>query len=457
MNPEWYTYENNSEEYLDFSEGEHYLELSQTEENLLDLVCSQFNDVVLVYNGANAMELDFVDNYSQIKSVIWCPGVGQTGFDALGEIISGEINPSGKTVDTFVKDLTAAPTYNNFGYMLYDNMNEFESDNYGWPTIPSFVNYVESIYVGYRFYETAAEEGLINYEDMVMYPFGYGLSYTEFKQEMGELSVADKKISFDVTVTNTGDVAGKDVVEVYYNPPYTNGGIEKASANLAAFEKTKLLAPGESETVHITFSEEDMASYDTKGAGCYVLEAGDYGISIRTDSHTIIDEKNYNVATDVVYQGENKRESDVVAAENRFENAEGEVIYLSRKDGFANYEEATAYPENMSMPEEDKANFIYTANYNPEDEMPVMNAKKELDLAELRGASYEDERWETLLNQMSFAEMDEMISLAGYKTAAASSVGKVMTVDCDGPAAINNNFTRKGSIGFPAGVVLRSG
>lgn len=461
---EHYTFTSNSEDYPDFKAGEHYLQLSQTEKDMLDLVSSQFDDIVLVYNGANAFELDFVNDYSQIKSVVWVPGPGQTGFNALGEIISGEVNPSGKTSDTFVKDLTDTPTYNNFGYIQYDNMAEFESDNYGWPVFPTFVNYTDNIYVGYRFYETAAAEGLIKYEDKVMYPFGHGLSYTDFKQEMSEITVKDGEVSFDVTVTNTGDVPGKDVVEIYYNPPYTNGGIEKSSVNLIAFEKTELLEPGKSETLHITFMEEDMASYDAKGAGCYVLEGGEYGISIRKDSHTVIEEKVYNVASDIIYNEENKRSTDDITAVNQFEHAEGQgqIPYLSRKDGFANYEEAVAPPATMSMPEEDKATFNNTASYNPEDyndendKMPVTNAKNGLELAELRGASYDDERWEQLLDQLSIKDMTNMIAIGGYQTAEAKSVKKVMTIDCDGPASINNNFTGVGSIGFPSAVMIGS-
>ena len=309
------TYTNNSDEYNDFEPGEHYLQLSQTERNMLDLVCENFDNVVVVYNGANAMELGFLNEYEQIKGALWCPGTGQSGFNSLGSILSGEVNPSAKTSDTFVADLTATPTWNNFGIMYYDNMDEFNVVSVGATgeeevSTPSFVNYVEGIYVGYKFYETAAAEGLINYDETVVYPFGYGLSYTTFTQEMGEITEADGNISFDVTVTNTGDAAGKDVVEVYYNPPYTNGGIEKATANLVAFEKTETLEPGASETVTITFKAEDMASYDYQNAKAYVLEAGNYEISINSDSHTAIDSKTYTVAETVTYSGDNARSTD---------------------------------------------------------------------------------------------------------------------------------------------------
>ena len=462
------TYEDNSTEYKDFEAGEHYLQLSKTEKDMLDLVCDNFDKVVLVYNGANPMELGFVEDYSQIKSAIWCAGTGQSGFEAFGKIVAGEINPSGKTVDTFVKDLTETSTWNNFGNFVYDNVDEFKYVATNRHTgnedtnLPTFVNYVEGIYVGYRFYETAADEGLIDYDETVLYPFGYGLSYTSFTQEMGELTEQDGTISFDVTVTNTGDVAGKDVVEVYYNPPYTNGGIEKASANLIAFDKTDLLEPGASETVTLSFSAEDMASYDESGDGCYVLESGDYEISIKTDSHNKIDSRVYTVADTIKYDEDNARSTDAQAAVNHFDYAEGEVTYLSRADGFANYAEATAAPESYSMSDDVKAAFINNGVYDPEkyndasDEMPTTGAKNGMTLADLRGASYDDERWETLLDQLTISDMDTMIALGGYQTAAAASVDKASTVDCDGPASINNNFTGVGSVGFPSAVMIAS-
>ena len=460
-NPEAVTYTDNSADYPDFREGQHILSLSQSERDMLDLVTANFEDVVLVYNGANAMELGFARDYPQIKSVLWCPGTGQTGFNSLGNILTGKVNPSGKTVDTFVSDLTAVPSYNNMGYMAYDNMDEFyfEYDpSEGWT--PFFVNYVEGIYVGYKFYETAAAEGLIDYDETVVYPFGHGLSYTEFTQKMGAVSEADGVISFDVTVTNTGSVAGKDVVQAYYNPPYTNGGIEKATANLVAFQKTALLQPGESETVTISFKPEDMASYDARSARGWVLEAGDYILSINTDAHNILDQQTYTVNSTVTYDEGNPRSTDAAPVTNRFDNAAGEVTYLSRRDGFANYAQATAYPESFSMPEAYKATFINNSNYNTADYddptavAPTLGAKNGMVLADLRGKDYDDPAWETLLDQLTPTDMNTMISLGGYQTAPVQSVGKVQTIDCDGPASINNNFTGVGSIGFPSAVMI---
>ena len=459
-------YDNNSDEYDDFPEGEHYLQLSQTERDMVDMVCSNFDNVIVIYNGANQFELGFADEYPQIKSVVWCPGTGNVGFNALGKVFSGEVNPSGKTPDTFIYDMTTAPWWDNAEKTEYTNLADMavEGMNAGTAQVyaPAFTNYVEGIYVGYKYYETAAQEGAIDYDKTVQYPFGYGLSYTEFEQKMGELEEKDGQISVDVEVTNTGDVAGKDVVEVYYKPPYTNGGIEKSSANLIEFEKTNLLQPGESQTVTVTFSIEDMASYDENHAKAYVLEKGDYVISINSDSHTVLDQKTYTADKDVVYKGENKRASDDTAATNVFEDAKGDVTYLSRADHFANYEEATAAPASAELGEPYvseyhlNSNFDKTTYLNDEDVMPTTGADNGLTLADMRDADYDDPRWEKLLDQLTVDEMANMIAMAGYQTAAMDSVGKVATLDFDGPAAINNNFTGVGSIGFPIEVVVAS-
>ena len=459
-------YDNNSDEYDDFPEGEHYLQLSQTERDMVDMVCSNFDNVIVIYNGANQFELGFADEYPQIKSVVWCPGTGNVGFNALGKVFSGEVNPSGKTPDTFIYDMTTAPWWNNAEKTEYTNLADMavEGMNAGTAQVyaPAFTNYVEGIYVGYKYYETAAQEGAIDYDKTVQYPFGYGLSYTEFEQKMGELEEKDGQISVDVEVTNTGDVAGKDVVEVYYKPPYTNGGIEKSSANLIEFEKTNLLQPGESQTVTVTFSVEDMASYDENKAKAYVLEKGDYVISINSDSHTVLDQKTYTADDDVVYKGENKRASDDTAATNVFENAKGDVTYLSRADHFANYEDAIKAPASAELGEPYvseyhlNSNFDKTTYLNDEDKMPTTGADNGLTLADMRDVDYDDPRWEKLLDQLTVDEMSNMIAMAGYQTAAMASVGKVGTLDFDGPAAINNNFTGVGSIGFPIEVVIAS-
>ena len=454
------TYKNNSKDYDDFQDGEHFLQLSKTERDMIDLVTKNFDKVTLVYNGANAFQFDFLSNYPQIKSVLWCPPAGQTVFSALGDVLAGETNPSGKTSDTFVKDLTKTPVFNNTdgaaaassssvgtdGAFVYDNVDDLAATYTAFTgrentVLPSFVNYVEGIYVGYKFYETAADEGLINYDDTVIYPFGYGLSYTSFEQKMGDVSHKDGKVTFDVTVTNTGDTAGKDVVEVYYNPPYTDGGIEKASKNLVAFEKTGKLEPGASETVKIEFDDDDMASYDNKNAKAWVLEKGDYDISIQSDSHHVIDSEKINVADTITYDSEsNTHNDDQTVATNQFDYAAGDVTYLSRANHFANYVEATAAPTNFSMSDEVKAAFTNNGNYDPtkydddSDEMPTTGAKNGLRLADMYGKDYDDADWEKLLDQLTFDDMDNLIANGGYGTPAVSSVGKIQLTDADGPA-----------------------
>lgn len=456
------TYKNNSKDYDDFQKGESFLQLSKTERDMIDLVTSNFKKVTLVYNGANTFQFDFLNDYPQIQSVVWCPPAGQTGFSALGEVLAGETNPSGKTSDTFLKNLTKSVSYNNFGKFEYTNMADKAAKYKGFTgddvtAIPGFVNYSEGIYVGYKFYETASDEGLINYDDTVAFPFGYGLSYTSFDQKLDSVKYKGGKVTVTATVTNTGDKAGKDVVEVYYNPPYTDGGIEKASKNLAGFEKTKELQPGESQKVTVKFDDDDMASYDYKGAKAYMLEKGDYDISIQSDSHHVIDHKAITVKDTVTYDSDsNTHNGDKTVATNQFDDVAGDVTYLSRADHFANYKEATAAPTNFKMSDKAKETFYNNSNYDPKkfdkdsDKMPTTGAKNGLKLSDMYGKDYDDADWDKLLDQLTFDDMDNLIANGGYGTQAVKSVGKIQLTDADGPASLNNNFTGVGSIGFPA-------
>lgn len=459
-------YDNNSTEYADFEPGEHYLQLSRTEADMVDLVAKNFEKIVLVYNSANPMELDFVADTPQIKSVLWAPGPGNVGFEALGQIVAGDINPSGHAADTFIYDMTTAPWWNNQKKRAYENMTHLtvEGMSFGKPETfqPSFIHYNDGIYVGYKYYETAATEGLIKYDDVVQYPFGHGLSYTSFTQEMGAVTRTETAVTFQVSVTNTGEVAGKDAVQVYVNPPYTDGGIEKSSANLVTFAKTDVLKPGASQTIDIEIPIEDLASYDVSGKGAYVIEAGDYSISVNADSHSVLDSETVTVDSTIRYEGDNPRPSDDVAAVNLFGEAAGNFTTLSRQDGFANHAEAVAAPTDLVLAEPFASqyhvnkNADLTAFLNPEDEMPTTGADNGLELAEFRGAAYDDPRWDDLLDQLKVEEMMQLTSLSGYQTPAVASVGKVATVDSDGPAAINNNFTGQGSTGFPVAVMIAS-
>lgn len=464
--------ENNSENYDDFDPGESYLELSNTEEAMIEKVCGEFENVVVVVNANNIMELGWVDQYESIQSVILTPGTGTYGMSALGRILDGEVNPSGRTVDTYVYDLTQTPTAKNQGNFSFNNVDDlkegFLKADSAYQGNISFVNYVESIYVGYKFYETASEEGTISYEETVQYPFGYGLSYTTFTQEIKNFTDDGDKIFFEVEVTNTGDTAGKDVVEVYFTPPYNNGGIEKASVNLIDFEKTQLLEPGATEIVPFEIDKEDMASYDAEKLkaqdGGYILEAGKYSISIRSDSHNVIAEELFTVDTDIDYS-KGGRSSDYTAANNQFEDySVGTVEYLSRADQFANYKQVTSAPGEDKYVMDDKtrerimekstAYYDPTKYDNPNDEMPVTGAKNGMKLADMTGKDYEDPDWESLLDQLTVDEMTELVNLGGFQTIAVKSVDKVMTMDSDGTSGVNDWVTGVYGTAFPTEVLI---
>lgn len=451
----------------DIDASKSYLELSNREIAMVERVTSEFENVIVVINSANAMELGFLDEYDSIKGALWMAGPGQTGFESLGRILNGEVNPSGKLVDTYVYDLHNIPAINYVGSFVYDNMTPYIATETAAWLKASFNNYVESIYVGYKFYETAAEEGLINYEEVVQYPFGYGLSYTEFEQEITELTDDGTDITVEVSVENVGTTAGKSVVEVYYNPPYTNGGIEKSSVNLIDFAKTDVLAPGEKTSVSITFAKEDMASYDYSGikakGGAYVLEEGAYEISIRSDSHTVLDSEIVTVDRDMIYNEENDgaRQSDEIAATNQFDFAIGDgVTYLSRADGFANYAEAVAAPVNYTMSDDLIATFysqntFYESDYkDPDAVMPTTGAKNGLTIQDMVGVDYDDEKWDQLMDQLTVEEMNNLIGTGGYASAKIDSIGMPATIECDGPAAIKNNYTGQSGTAFPAATML---
>ena len=289
------TYNNNSKDYEDFKDGEHFLQLSQTERDMIDLVTKNFKKVTLVYNGANAFQFDFLSQYPQIKSVLWCPPAGQTGFSALGEVLAGDVNPSGKTSDTFAKDLTKTAVFNNTdgtaagnassvgtnGKFTYDNADDLTASYMGFSgdkvtVTPTFVNYVEGIYVGYKFYETAADEGLINYDDTVMFPFGYGLSYTKFGFKNAAVSAneADSDgLDVTVDVTNEGSVAGRESVEVYVKAEREN----TPNAQLKGLAKVEL-QPGETKQVKIHLPLAAFALCNEEGTP--IVEAGSYSVYV---------------------------------------------------------------------------------------------------------------------------------------------------------------------------------
>ncbi|PLS32681.1 beta-glucosidase [Carnobacterium maltaromaticum] len=441
--------------YAGGTAGKHYLELSDDEEATLDLVKENFDKVVVILNSSFPMELGFLDD-EKIAGALWIGGPGSVGFNAVGEILAGEVNPSGRLVDTYAYDETSAPSFNNIGEFPYSN-SEFDYEKDTWHY--KYVNYAESIYVGYRYYETryidnqTGEMDEAAYEKAVQYPFGYGLSYTNFKQEITNFKVDGNEAKMTVKVTNTGKKAGKDVVQLYYTPPYTIGGIEKSHVVLSGFAKTQELAPNQSEEVNLSFDVENMASYDEKQNKAYVLEKGNYEIKLMNNSHDVIDSKNYEVAKDMVFNQENKRESDQLSATNQFEDAKGDVQYLSRW----NWEETM--PKEMAQPKEASKELLKALkdqSVNEGKADPIKFEKHGLELYDLKGVDYDDPKWDQLLEQLSVKDMENLITYGGFQTPAINSVKKPATIDADGPAGINHLVSQAHGNQYTSEVVVAS-
>ena len=307
------------------------------------------------------------------------------------------------------------------------------------------MDYIEGIYVGYRYYETAAADGYINYDKTVQYPFGYGLSYTTFTQEITDFSNDGTNITIKVNVTNTGSKAGKEVVQVYFSAPYTPGGIEKSHVVLADFAKTGMIEAGKSETVTLTFAVEDMASYDYTGVkangGAYVLEAGDYKINLQNNSHDVIDSRTITINSDVIYNDANAgaRPSDLISAVNLFDDVSfGEYQnYVSRAD-WAGTMPTERVPASREAAASTIATFNSTDVPNNDSDAPIIVANHGLKLEDLKGLPYDDPKWDQLLEQVTVDEMVNLVNNGDWTTQAVVSVGKVNYVESDGPNGINN-------------------
>lgn len=440
-------------DYSGSEAGRSYLELTPNEEDLLAMAEENFENVVVILNSPNVMELGFLEDEG-IDAALWIGTPGSTGCNAVGNVLTGAVNPSGKTADTFAYDLTSAPSYYNFGAYDYDNVSYTDTSMFAGTgssetgTNPyHYVEYVEGIYVGYRYYETAAEDGYIDYDSTVQYPFGYGLSYTTFDETLDDVTDDGTTITATVTVTNTGEVAGKQVVEIYYSAPYTPGGIEKSSVVLGGFDKTKLLEPGESQTLTVSFDKEDMASYDYTGVkaegGAYVLEAGDYQISLRTDSHTVVDSRTVTVDRDYIYNDANDgaRSSDLVAATNQFDDVSfgDNLTYVSRADWAGTMPTERAASTKSATDEQIEA----LTNPDPIDTSSVtedvtFGADNGLTLSDMKGLDYDDPQWDALLDQVTLNEMELLVGNGGWTNLNVDSVDKPAIVDCDGPNGVNN-------------------
>ena len=400
----------------------------------------KFTRFMLVLNVGGVVDLSPV---MSVRNILLLSQLGVETGCALADILLGKANPSGKLTTTW------AP------FEEYPEMPDFEDMNE--------TRYREGIYVGYRFYETRYVDNTTGicdeaaYAKAVQYPFGYGLSYTTFEQSITDYKTTDSAIEMTVEVKNTGAVAGKDVVQVYYTAPYTTGGIEKSHVVLAGFAKTSLLQPGASEKVTITFAPEDMASYDETGAKAYVLDAGTYQIKLMNNAHEVIDQREYEVPATITYSGDNARSTDLVAATNEFEDvAQGQIKqYVSRADWqgtlpTARTDGRTASAETVAAKENAP---IYENN---DSDQPITIADHGLTLEDMTGLDYDDPKWNDLLEQLSVDDMATMIANGGWSTPEITSVGKPATNDLDGPAGINSLVSSLKGVSFPSEVIVGS-
>lgn len=441
----------------------HYLELDQNEIDLLTAVTDgTFKRVVVVFNTPSSFEATFLKDSAyaafadKIDAAVWIGFTGSNGITALGEILNGDVNPSGRLVDTWAADFTKNPSFVNFGTgCLPDTTDKYDGGMY------YSVDYEEGIYVGYRYYETRGEtDGEDWYNANVVYPFGYGLSYTTFNWTVGDASASEIElgttITVPVTVKNTGSVAGKDVVQLYASAPYTLGGIEKAHKVLVGFAKTKLLQPGESETVTVSFDPYSASSYDYRDANSngfsgYELEAGEYTLYVSRNAHESEKAIALNLAADVQIGTDPTTDSEVV---NRYTDSEDFLdsdwqldTMLSRADW-----EGT-WPTPQTAQQHAGTDRLYEEirseeHNNPTDfdseeypwfgEEPTLTLRDLLPSAEAEGyepvVSYDDERWEELMMGCDEEEMIALINNGAYHTLAMESVGLPATIHGDGPS-----------------------
>ena len=449
-----------------FSEDDHYLELDKNEQEMLKMVCENFSKVVVIINSSQTFELGFLDSVddgdetvleydfaSKIQGCLWIGGPGAAGIMALGRILNGTVNPSGRTVDTYARDFTASPAYVNVAFTVNGNIS---SDTYYFNEKAQdawYMDYEEGIYMGYRYYETRGyTDGEEWYKNNVVYPFGYGLSYTTFawtiqnrNQVDGAELKEDTEVSVKVGVDNTGAFAGKDVVELYVRTPYKEGGIEKADKVLAAFAKTDLLEAGKSGEVELVFNAYDIASYDSEGivvpGGGYVLEAGTYEFFVSKNAHEAVESFTMTVPENILFP-EGETEGSTVS--NRFEDLDDQLsVKLSRSDWEGTWPNKRTLTERaVSQEFMDQINSLETNNPLTADSDEVKNAdtvvaskkdKMAMQITELIGASYNDERWDAFLEGFTVNAMLEMMNMGAFGTGAVDYLGKPRTLEADGP------------------------
>ncbi len=427
--------------------GRNALELTAAEEDTLAYLNDNFDNIIVVINSSAAMELGFLEDYANVNAAIVIAGTGENGANALGRVLNGTVNPSGSLVDTYVYDVFSNPANINFGSYTYANVDENAYDGH-------YVEYEEGIYVGYYYYETRGyTDGESWYNDTVQYPFGYGLSYTSFSYELvgeagGNINNSDDTVSVQVRVTNTGDVAGKDTVQLYYSAPYTPGEIEKPYVKLAGFGKTDLLAPGESQVLTLSFVADSMASYDyndanNNGFAGYELESGTYEVSVRTDAHTAIDNLTfeYNVTRDYELVDSVTYGTGVV---NQFDEISDEMTtVLSRNDWTGTW--PTAPEANVDAPAwavsiiENPGQTIESEYTEPFAFGQTLDAP--ISFIMMRDIAYDNDAvWDQFISQLTYEEALTLLGESAYSTRPIASIAKPETSDLDGPVGLQTSF-----------------
>lgn len=438
-----------------------YLSFTQEERNLIQMATERFDKVILLLNVTNPINMTELSRYD-IDAVLWVGALGQEGAYAIGEALNGTVNPSGHLVDTWAADAASAPAAANLGDYTITNSDVFAGNKY--------IVYAEGVYVGYRYYETRYEDAVLaqgnagdfDYDAQVVYPFGYGLSYTDFSWSDYKMTETADGFALNVTVTNTGKAAGKEVVQAYLQNPYTEydraNRIEKPAVELVGFAKTDILQPGESQTVKIDVDKSALKVFDAYGAGTYILEAGDYYLTAASNAHEAAKnilaakgaEVDGNAAMTALY---NQAQTDTKAfataetgaavtaqmADADITTYDADFTYLSRSDWTGTW--PTTYQNgSWEAPETVLTALEITRPEDESAEMPAFDEAGNLKLCDLIGADYDDARWETLLSQMSKKDTYNLIRYAGYGTMAVESIGAPGTVHKDGPAGISSTL-----------------
>lgn len=468
--------------------GYLYLEPDKDELDMIAMACGKFDKVIVIINSNNAMELGFLEDpaYANVKAALWVGAVGQEGMYAIGEVLSGKVNPSGRLVDTYAYDSLSAPSAQNMG--SYSITNASEVTDYA-NNAKNYLVYQEGIYVGYKYYETRYEDAVLgqgnagdyDYEEVVQYPFGYGLSYTEF--DWSDMTVEETEDAFDIslTVTNNGGYAGKDVVEIYMQSPYTPGGIEKSAVELVGFAKTDVIETDGSQTVTVSVAKESMKAYDADTAKTYVVDAGTYYFAAGRNAHdalnNILVAKNADVDGDseLVYEYvQSERDAETYsrsaatgnAITNQFEEADAnyydECTYLSRQDWQGTMPVGAYKGGSWEAPDR----MIADLNWYRADEVVNDSAKTMPEqgstatayrVTDLVDADYEDERWEQIVSQLSWNQVTRLVRMGGYSTIQIDAIGLPATQDKDGPSGVSGTLVGGTStMAWPTEVVMAS-